>query len=145
MVHSCGSTVKRRPSYRISAFDMRLILEPNSGIGALILAGRFYYGDAVDNSRNGSVEMEDKPTKNRMATDWTRSAAGESWPAMTYTRNVTGLPTESYRIGISTPYEGRSQSLINALKNTISVIKNEIELFLFLVINHHSMRYSMLY
>lgn len=37
IVHSCGSTVNRRPSYLISAFDIRLIFEPSSGIPALIL------------------------------------------------------------------------------------------------------------
>lgn len=37
MVHSCGSTVYRRPSYRMSALEMRLILEPNSGNPPLIL------------------------------------------------------------------------------------------------------------
>jgi hypothetical protein len=36
IVHSLGSTVNNRPSYRISAFDIRLILEPSSGIPALI-------------------------------------------------------------------------------------------------------------
>lgn len=37
IVHSWGSTVKSRPSYRISAFDIRLILEPNSGIPVLMI------------------------------------------------------------------------------------------------------------
>lgn len=37
MVHSLGSTVNKRPSYRISAFDIKLILEPSSGIPALII------------------------------------------------------------------------------------------------------------
>lgn len=38
MVHSWGSTVKSRPSYRMSAFEMRLIFEPSSGIPVLILS-----------------------------------------------------------------------------------------------------------
>lgn len=37
MVHSIGSTVNNRPSYRISAFDIKLILEPSSGIPVDIL------------------------------------------------------------------------------------------------------------
>lgn len=46
IVHSCGSTVNNLPSYRISAFDIRLIFEPNSGIipvAALI----FFYGSLL--------------------------------------------------------------------------------------------------
>jgi len=31
IVHSCGSTVYKRPSYLMSAFEIRLIFEPNSG------------------------------------------------------------------------------------------------------------------
>lgn len=37
IVHSCGSTVNNRPSYRISAFEIKLIFEPSSGIPPLIL------------------------------------------------------------------------------------------------------------
>lgn len=38
IVHSVGSTVNSLPSYLISAFDIKLILEPSSGIPVLIVA-----------------------------------------------------------------------------------------------------------
>lgn len=48
MVHSCGSTVNKRPSYRMSAFEIRLIFEPSSGIPLAI----FFFSSIFFNSRN---------------------------------------------------------------------------------------------
>lgn len=41
IVHSCGSTVYKRPSYLMSAFEIRLILEPNSGRPPLMFASNY--------------------------------------------------------------------------------------------------------
>lgn len=58
MVHSWGSTVNKRPSYRMSALEIKLIFDPSSGIPLAI----FFFLLFQFNSRNFNFTLP--PLKN---------------------------------------------------------------------------------